>query len=337
MAAFVTKGTAFRNSKTHQFIFVNGRPVKDQTLSHAVYDAFEGILPHEKHPVFFLYIDFDPRRVDFNVHPAKREVRFENRQEIHRFVRNALREAVRRERADYVTAFSEAPAISVSEGFAPFDGRDASALPRSADEGPSSGVPQSLESPGLFLRPAQPFIYLGDTFIAVAGTGGLTLIDHHAAHERVLYESFLKGTNLDSHRLLFPKQIRLSRKEYAVIIENKEMLSEMGLEIDDFGHDTLIVRSLPAALKEADLRGILADVAGALLEGVKPFQSLREVLAARIACHSSVRGSDILHQEELRKLLDGLEAAENPDQCPHGRPTRIFLSLDDLKKMFKRK
>ncbi|MCL5021786.1 MAG: DNA mismatch repair endonuclease MutL [Nitrospirae bacterium] len=347
MSAFITRGTDFRNSKAHQFIFVNGRPVKDATLSHAVYDAYEGILPHGKHPVFFLFVDIDPESVDVNVHPAKREVRFRDRQEIHTFVRASLREAAREERMKFIAPFAEAPGRAGTAG--------GYALPPSA-EGGRNGV--MAERGGLSTAPSafgdlpeahvsepsefsyqssRPFIYLGDTFIAMAGKGGLTLIDHHAAHERILYENLLRGMNLDSHRLLFPMQVRLSRKEYAVIIEKREMLFAMGMEIDDFGHDTLIVRSLPGALKEADMRGILSDVATALLEGTGPFRSIQEVLAARVACHSSVRGKKVLQQEEFEQLLAGLEKAENPDQCPHGRPTRIFLSLDDLKKMFRRK
>jgi len=326
MTAFVTKGDHFRNNKAHQFIFINRRPVKDQTISHAVYDAFKGTLPHDQHPVFFLFLEIDPRTVDFNVHPTKREVRFENKQEIHGFVRTHLREAIRKERlekmqdAGYRLQDIEKRASGIVDHVSQAFGGEA--------------VSENLE---LDYQPSLPYIYLGDTFIAMAGKGGLTLIDHHAAHERILFESFLKGINLDSHALLFPKQVKLSPKEYAVILGNRTLLSEMGLEVDDFGHNTLIVRSLPEALKEADIRGILSDVAAAFLEGVRPFQSVKEVIAARIACHSSVRGKEILHQEEFQRLLSRLEKTEHPDQCPHGRPTRRFLSLDDLKKMFKRK
>jgi len=137
--------------------------------------------------------------------------------------------------------------------------------------------------------------------------------------------------------LLFPRQIKLSHKEYVLLLESKDTLRGMGMELDDFGHDTLVVRSLPEALEEADLRGILSDIAAALGEGLRPFIQLKEVLAARIACHSSVRGKEILHQEEFHHLLLRLENTETPDQCPHGRPTRIFISLDELKRMFKRK
>ena len=329
ITAFVTKGEHFRSSKSHQLIFINKRPVKDQTISHAVYQAYEGLLPHDRHPVFFLFMDIDPRRIDVNVHPTKREVRFENKDLIHRFVSSTVREGIKEERSHYTAPFIE-PSMH--------------AFPGPGVKVPSPGYREPVmrergvsENIDLLYQPSLPFLYLGDTFIAMAGKGGLTLIDHHAAHERILYENFLKGMNLNSHPLLFPRQIKLSHKEYALLLENKDTLHEMGLEMDDFGHDTLVVRSLPEALEEADLRGILSDVAAALGEGIRPFSRVKEVLAARIACHSSVRGKDILHQEEFHQLLQRLEDTEHPDQCPHGRPTRIFLSLDDLKKMFKRK
>ncbi len=327
--SYVTKGDNFRNSRSHQFIFINKRPVKDQSLSHAVYNAYEGILPRDKHLIFFLFFDIDPRKVDFNVHPTKREVRFEDKESIYRFVNTSIRKAVREERNEYVKQFTEMPVTdsltqSVNYSMSPFP----QAVPH------WSGISENLE---LAYKYHMPFIYLGDTFIAIPGKGGLTLIDHHAAHERILYEKFLKGINLNSHQLLFPRQVRLSTKEYRIVLENVLLLRDFGIEVDDFGHDTVIVRSLPDALKEADIRGILSDVASCIIGGVAPDKSIKEALAARIACHNSIRGKEILNQEELSKLITDLEQADQPDQCPHGRPTRIFISLNDLKKMFKRK
>ena len=334
IAAFVTKGEHFRGSKSHQLIFVNRRPVKDQTISHAVYQAYEGLLPHDKHPVFFLFMDVDPGRIDVNVHPTKREVRFENKDLVHRFVSSAFREEIRKERSHYTAPFIEPSGHSSPQTSFPGPGVNVTSSEYKESLVRGRGVSDNID---LLYQPSLPFLYLGDTFIAMAGKGGLTLIDHHAAHERILYENFLKGINLNSHPLLFPRQIKLSHKEYVLLLENKDTLHEMGLEMDDFGHDTLVVRSLPEALEEADLRGILSDVALSLAEGIRPFIQLKELLAARIACHSSVRGKDIFHQEEFHYLLHRLENTENPDQCPHGRPTRIFISLDELKKMFKRK
>jgi DNA mismatch repair protein MutL len=328
MHAFISHSANFRNSKSHQYIFINTRPVKDASLSHAVYAAYEGIIPADKHPVFFLFLDLDPREVDFNVHPAKREVRLRDKETVHRFVRSRVREVIKGDRTHYAAQFTETA--------------DAGAYGRMTHEENASspfvsGASLVSENAELPYAPSLPFIYLGDTFIAFSGKGGLTLIDHHAAHERVLYEKFLDGMSLPTHRLLFPEQVRLSFKEYKVILENKGLLSEFGIEVDDFGHDTVIVRSLPDALQGADLRGIIADVASGIIEGVNPDRSLKESLAARIACHGSVRGKAILNREEFARLLSDLDASEHPDQCPHGRPTRIFYSLDDLKKIFKRK
>lgn len=324
--SYITKGENFRDRRSNQFIFINKRPVKDQSLSHAVYNAYEGILPRDKHPVFFLFLDIDPWKVDFNVHPTKREVRFEDKESIYRFVNTSIRETVRGERTEYAKQFTEMPAAPLANVF------DMSRFPQDTSYG--SVISETLE---FAYKPHLPFIYLGDTFIAISGKGGLTLIDHHAAHERILYEKFLNKINLNSHQLLFPQRIKLSHKEYRIILGNILILKDFGIEVDDFGHETLIVRSLPDDLKEADIRGILSDVASCIIEGVAPDKTLKETIAARIACHSSIRGKGILNQEKISSLLTQLEKTEHPDQCPHGRPTRIFFSLDDLKKMFKRK
>ena len=330
MTAFVSKTDNFRNMKSHQFIFINTRPVKDASISSAVYKAYEGILPHDRHPVFFVYLDIDPARVDVNVHPAKREVRFENKEPVYRMVLSSIGESVRGYRSEYTKQFSETTERDVSSPF-PADYSSfhtPSVLPQ------SQVVAEPLDFP---YRPSIPFIYLGETFVALSGKGGLTIIDHHAAHERVLYERLLKGVNLNAHQLLFPRQVKVSHKEYMIILENIQLLRDFGIEADDFGHDTVIVRSLPDSLEEADLRGILSDAASCMLEGIPPEKSLKESLAARIACHSSIRGKQMLNQESISSLISDLEKTEHPDQCPHGRPTRLFFSMDDLKKMFKRK
>ncbi|MEW6052558.1 MAG: DNA mismatch repair endonuclease MutL [Nitrospirota bacterium] len=330
MQAYVSGGENFRNMKSHQLIFINRRPIKDRALSHAVYAAYEGVLPRDRHPVYFLFLDIDPDKIDINVHPTKQEVRFEDREHIYRLVRSSIAEAVKSDRAEYARQFSEMPeSASVHER--------SGAYPAAYPEHLRSGASGVSESPGLPYRPSLPFLYLGDTFIALSGKGGLILIDHHAASERVLYEKFLQGIHLNAHRLLFPKQVHLSPREYRVILENLQILGNFGIEIDDFGPETIIVRTLPDVLKDADMQGVLSDVALCILEGIPPDKSFREAIAARIACHSSVRGRDILSPEEVSSLLADLEQTEHPDQCPHGRPTRIFLSLEDLKKMFKRK
>ncbi|TAL24578.1 MAG: DNA mismatch repair endonuclease MutL, partial [Nitrospirae bacterium] len=176
MNAFVSELGNFRNSKAHQFIFVNKRPVKDASVSHAVYKAYEGIIPRDRHPVFFLFLEINPIKVDFNVHPTKREVRFEDKEGIYRFVNSGIRDKVKGEREEYTRPFTEAAiTYSGASHYDPAAGRSV------------SGISENLE---LLYKPSLPSLYLGDTFIAVSGRGGLTLIDHHAAHERILYEKF---------------------------------------------------------------------------------------------------------------------------------------------------
>jgi DNA mismatch repair protein MutL len=331
LTSYVSKGMNFRDRKSQQYIFINTRPIKDRSLSHAVYKAYEGILPRDKHPLFFLFLTLDPRKVDFNVHPTKREVRFEDKASIYHFVFSAIKNAVKGERNEYAKQFTE---IATSAPTTPYDKHDDTHGMGRSFRASSSTVAEPLEFP---YKAHVPFLYLGETFIALSGKGGLMLIDYHAAHERILYERLLKSAGLHAHQLLFPRQVKLSHKEYAVILEHTEILKDFGIDIEDFGHATLIVRSLPDALKDSDMRGILSDVASCLIEGIRPDKSLRETLAAKIACHSSIRGKTILNQEKITYLITQLEQADHPDQCPHGRPTRIFLSHDDLKRMFKRK
>ncbi|MBS1115131.1 MAG: mismatch repair protein MutL [Nitrospirae bacterium] len=330
LSAFVSNSGNFRNSKSHQYIFINRRPIKDASVSHAVYKAYEGVLPNDKHPIFFIFLTLDPGRVDFNVHPTKREVRFEDKEAIYRFINSRLRDRIKEDRTEYARQFTEVPGEDHETSFFQrYSNHVTSTLPQG-----TSLVSENLE---MTYRTALPFIYLGDTFVAVSGRGGLTIVDHHAAHERILYEKLLDGLPSMTRQLLFPRQVRVSAKEYRVLLENRGMLDTFGFEIDDFGNATVIVRTVPDEFDDHDLTGILSDIAAGFIEPNTSFPSLRDNIAARIACHRSIRGKKILSQEELSELLDNLEKTEHPDQCPHGRPTRIFYSLHDLNKLFKRK
>lgn len=326
--AFISRPNNFRERKGHQMVFVNNRPVRHPSISHAVYSAYDGVMPRDQHPVFFVFIDINPSKVDFNVHPAKREVRFAEADAVYRAVRSSVYETIHGQgegsqpRSSASTSYSNDP----SEPFPAF-----------------AGEPQAVYSvnpPGIgepLLKPAPDFMYLGDVFMAMADGNGLTIIDHHAAHERILYEKLLRGLTLKSQELLFPKQVRLSKKEHLLVMRKLEMLRRFGIIIEDFGSDDVIVRALPIELKEADIRGVLADAAMAIEEGERPGRPLMESVASRIACHASVRGALRLGPESSAALIGDLAKTDDPDHCPHGRPTMISYSIDDLKKLFKRK
>lgn len=330
--AFFGKATNVRNNRNNQFLFINNRPVKDQSVTYAVYKAYEGLIPKDKHPVFFIFMEITPSMVDFNVHPTKKEVRFSDKSAVFNFVYRVANEALR----------------NMSSG--------AMKLPSSLQHSNSAMVSEA--SPlydSISNMESIQFLYLGDTFVAVPDKNGLAIIDYHAAHERINYERLLKKSGVrsqesgvtendaSSYRLLFPQQIKLQSSEYRIILENLQVLNELGVEIEDFGHGTVIVRSLPAFLRDADLNALMSDMVAALINPVKlenrdlePVDFLKKALAAKMACHSSIRGKKVPDGVKIAQLLKDLNTMENPDTCPHGRPTKIVISLDKMKKMFKK-
>lgn len=330
MNAFFSNINNFKNSKTHQFIFINDRPVKDNLINHAVYSAYDGLIPHDKQPIFFIFLNIDPKKIDVNVHPTKKEVRFDDKDFVYQFINNNIKSVLREDRNEYVKGFLNTHAeISKKIDYPQFS--------REIENFSSKNKFVLKEDLELQYKTSIPYINLGDTFVAISGKSGLTIIDYHAAHERILFEKFLKGIDIETSQLLFPKQIRLPINEYNTILENSHILKEFGIYIEDFGHNTIIIRSLPEILMKADIESIILDIASYLHEE-KTFKiSVKHAIAAKLACHSSLRGMRILSPEEVNSLITELEKTEIPDQCPHGRPTRIFFSIDDLKKMFKKK
>ncbi|WP_333654385.1 hypothetical protein [Dissulfurispira sp.] len=165
--------------------------------------------------------------------------------------------------------------------------------------------------------------------MAVPEKGGITIIDYHAAHERINYERLLKGNNIQSYRLLFPQQIKLQGSEYKVILDNLQVLNDLGLDVEDFGHGTLIIRGLPEFLRDADLNALMSDMAASLInEGqglrvkgqgnnmLEPIDSVRKVLAAKLACHKSIRGREVPYGIRIARLLKDLDNTDNPNSCP---------------------
>jgi len=345
--AFLGNSANLRNNKNNQFIFINDRPVRDQSISYAVYRGYEGLIPKEKHPVFFLFLELDPEKVDFNVHPAKREVRFADKNSIFNLVLNAVKAAVRNqmiiegpETAGTIEGTIEGSIVG--NGQHSYNSGLSSSYPGSFSSVQSNVAEQHLDYSGFIEK--IPFLYLGDTIIAVAGRSGLTLIDYHAAHERVNYELLLKSSSTISFRLLFPAQVKLQGSEYRVILENLGVLKELGLEVEDFGHDTVIVRALPEMLRDTDLNSLMSDVSASLINEARPLgdekiasmDSSKKAIAARMACHKSIRGKEVPDSARIAELIKALDATDSPNTCPHGRPTRISITLDDIKKMFRK-
>ncbi len=343
ITGFTSSPDYTRASRSHQFIFINRRPVKNPTVNHAVYNAYRDAISKDRHPAYFLFLDIDPGKVDVNVHPAKREVKFERPDEIHRFTGAAVYEALN---PGYEIDVSS-PSTSQSPGFRRSTGYRYTHPERPAAGGPSPAVSDNSQT-DFFTSGIMPevrsFFHIGESFVATVSDSGLVIIDQHAAHERILYERFLEKTSIETEPLFLPVRIELPVKEYRLIIEHRDFLRGFGLDIEEFGANNIIVRALPKDLDKADIRGLLTDIAAGIIEqetsGIESDlteQSLLQKTAASLACHRSVRGRGHLNNEELTRMMADLDNAQEPDKCPHGRPTRIILSMDELNRMFKRK
>jgi|WetSurMetagenome_2_1015567.scaffolds.fasta_scaffold00633_6 DNA mismatch repair protein MutL len=339
ITAFFGRAADARINRNSQFVFINRRSIRDPSINHAVYKAYDDIMPRGKHPAFFIFMEIDPGQIDVNVHPAKREVRFRDKTGVYDLVYRAAREALKGSVEDFISVASDGEHISAGYSVA----HDGPAVGSQFDGLPEEARPAMLSEPQAMQYEAGiPALYVCETFVAIAGGDGLTILDYHAAHERINFERLLKKRGMDSQRLLFPQQVRLEPKDYSVVLRNLEAFREFGIDVEDFGHGTLIVRSLPQMLLDADLAALLSDSSACLLGNVTaaagddPIGQARRSMAARIACHSSVRGRELPDSVKIAAILKDLKACDEPDRCPHGRPTRINISQAELKKMFKK-
>ncbi len=326
LLAFVSKEGRFRNTRSNQYLFINNRPVRDGYLRHAVYSAYEHLLPAGKHPVFFLYLSLPPEDVDFNVHPQKTEVRFKNRSAIYGKVYHIINSTLlpgqrRTERVKIKKTEPEPKPTTYQVSFEDLSSRETILKEPSSFSGPY------LEGP----------IYIGDVFFAYSEGDGVVIVDQHAAHERIRYEKLKNSAENNMAYMLFPKQITLPPQEFHVISENLSLLKGL-INIEVFGENTVLVRAVPDFLFDADLRAVLSDIAKLIMEEKRqtPVEKLKDALIKTLACHSSVRGKERLSKEEMIELIRKLQTAHDPEHCPHGRPTRIRLNVKELRKLFKR-
>ena len=336
----ITKGT-----RSSQFIFVNGRAVKDRLLGHAVRQAYQSIIPADRFPIVVLMLDIPPGMLDVNVHPAKAEVRFENERDIHRLVSSAVREAL----GDKTISFRE-KVESVYKNIFPGDESTGRVV-----EGHPSGTARA-EEPGrsdwLFQESPQPLFekdsseirgqvstglywQLHDSYIMIQIRGGMVIIDQHAAHERILYDrarSNVGGSNPTVQSLLFPATLELSLDEFDSFEKIIDTLPNLGFEAEPFGMRSIIVRGIPAGVRNWEdgklLRSILSDLGGGL--------PATDSILISFACHSAVRAGDPMTSEEMESLTDQLFATEFPFTCPHGRPTMLRVEMRELEKRFHR-
>ena len=369
VAGFTALPDEHRANRQYLAFLVNGRWVRSPFLAHAVAEAYRAMLPGGRHPVAVIRLDVPPDDVDVNVHPTKAEVRLRNERLVYGLVQRAVREALKAQDRATVpqwTGGSPDPAPSHPSS-APTSGAAASgrAAPMRRDEGASSSFGAALAAAAGGVRTAataeeEPPALLPDeavqqgqlqvlgqiakTYIVAAGGTGLYLIDQHSAHERVLYEQLLReaadpaATSGDRNRqlLLAPEVVAFSPTQHAWLAEHGEVLAELGFSLEPFGDQSWLVRAVPATLGQRSHAGAIAEVIDGALGREYGDGPMADRTRWSVACHGAVKSGDALTPTEMAEIIRQLEACDLGRTCPHGRPTMIHLSQDQLAREFGR-
>ncbi len=360
LSGFAGLPTFNRGNAQMQFLFVNGRPVRDKLLVGAVRGAYQDFLARDRHPAVALFLDLPPTHVDVNVHPAKAEVRFRDPQLIRGLIVSGLRHALAAagHRASTTVAGAALQSFRSGEraiippqdlgraqGFADAYGtplQSAPTLPGTAD--PSARVEAwdaaPIETEALPLGAARAQLH--ETYVVAQTKDGLVIVDQHAAHERLTYERMkaqLAEKGVARQGLLLPEVVELDGDGAVRLAARAEELSELGLVIELFGEGAVVVRETPALLGACDVAALVRDLADELAEFDQSMllkERLEEVCST-MACHGSVRAGRRLTGQEMNALLRHMEATPNSGQCNHGRPTYVELKLADIERLFGRR
>ncbi|HQX23394.1 MAG TPA: DNA mismatch repair endonuclease MutL [Pseudomonadota bacterium] len=352
--------TAARSQTDRQYFYVNGRPVRDRLVAHAVRQAYADVLFHGRHPAYVLFLTLEPGAVDVNVHPAKLEVRFRDSRRVHDFVFRRLHEALAGTRAggampDGVGAFATPqPAGSVHAAWNPRQsglGLPGQAVPLqaypalySAGSTQHASIPQAggdAVADGAPPPLGYALAQLGGVFVLAENAHGLVLVDMHAAHERVTYERLKDARacgSIPSQLLLVPLPVAVSRREADAVDEHAAEFAALGFELTRVADERVLVRRIPSVLEGSDVEALVRDVLGDLAThgSSARLEEFQNELLSTMACHASVRANRRLELAEMNALLRQMEATERSDQCNHGRPTWVQLTRAELDRMFLR-
>jgi DNA mismatch repair protein MutL len=357
--------TLHRPNGLQAYLMVNGRPVRDKLIAGIVRAAYGDLVPRGRYPMLALFLSVPTEEVDVNVHPAKTELRFRDPNAVRSLLIGALRQAL--------GAAGHRATASLSQ-----DVLQRMAQPYAMPHPPSAHTYRSHTRPrsfGLAERAQAPFeavsqpsadmrgsavndeadtgyplgaarAQVQDTFIIAETDDALVIVDQHAAHERLVYERLkraLSNGGVTRQMLLIPEVVELDGDAAAALLAATEELERLGLVIEAFGHAAIVVREVPALLGTCDVKGLLSDLAGTLLEAEETGEGSRllterlDQVLSTMACHGSVRGGRRLSPEEMNALLRDMEKTPFSGQCNHGRPTYIELKLTDIEKLFSRR
>jgi DNA mismatch repair protein MutL len=343
-----------------QHLFVNGRPVQDRVLSHAVNQAYGNTMAAGRHPALFLFVELDAGAVDVNVHPQKTEVRFRDTSRVHDSVRAALADAlsgssavptlhdlrpgpeealgaVRDAALRYLEAHDSAPRTDEAPG-------RGEARTRAARTPSASPVPVVLGADETGpRREALPLAQFRDSYIVAQDGEGLVLVDQHAAHERVLFEKYLEdaeSNRVEVQRLMFPVTVELAPHEAVIVEHEREEFHRLGFRLEPFGDRTVRLDGVPAVAVQVDPGAFLRELLGAAAEAraaASGVAALRRRLVTSAACQAAIKINHPLTAPAMQALLDDLYGTRSPTTCPHGRPVLFRLSLEEIERAFRRR
>lgn len=346
LKGYISPISLTRSNRKEIIFFVNGRPVQDLAMTTALIQAYHNLLMVGRYPLAYLFLELPADLVDVNVHPTKSEVRFREPDLIFTGIRNAVRRAL--------LAYTPIPEIQpvslwsnrtwehVELEHRPFFGNE-NVAPQQTESDSTSTQQESSSVISSFLRPSGLLRLVGQiasTYLVAEGPDGLYLIDQHAAHERVLFEQYMKQKDqpLPGQVLLQPASIQLSPPQARVLTEQLPTLNHLGFQVEPFGLNTFLVRTLPILLTGLDPAAALQVLVEDFEEDESPLKGEVEAkIIARVCKRAAIKAGQILSSEEQKKLLSELEACESPRTCPHGRPTMIHLSVDLLERQFGRR
>ncbi|MBT5551817.1 MAG: DNA mismatch repair endonuclease MutL [Nitrospina sp.] len=366
LQGYVSSPVYTRSNRSAQYCFINGRFVRDKVILHATQQGYSHLLPKGQHPVMFLYLTMDPHLLDVNVHPSKAEVRFAFQQDVHQFVAHGVRSALEnnqqvavdltaREETDIpLETHSRQPSARPSyqapqwaDRSQPANRGDLSqALRTMMDPTPSQQVTWFDKAPtpvsNLIYSEFEPLGQLDRSFIIMQGKQGLLVVDQHVAHERILYERFLgaaKNRKVEVQKLLFPLAIALSPGESELLTPHLERMLELGLELELFGQNEYLLRSVPAILKNGDHEKLLRETIELLPKGAHEdvLHAKYEDVLIMMSCRNAIKVNHTLNLDQIRKLISDLEQTSMPYTCPHGRPISLLFDMDDILKKFLRR
>ena len=338
-----------RAARDGQYFYVNGRFVRDKLAAHAIRQAYQDVLHHDRHPAFALYLEIEPGQVDVNVHPTKTEVRFRDPRAVHQFIFHALNKSL----AGAVAGSDAArmPAASAAAVTAPGPMRQAAMALGAAEpaafyetlfRGPAPEAPLPVTNEAAGETPLGfALAQLSGIYVLSQNQHGLVIVDMHAAHERILYEQMkdmLDSRAIPMQPLLVPVTFAAEALDVATVEEHGDVLRTIGFDIAAASPKSLIVRALPAPLADADARSL----AGGVLREIREYGASRVLterrneLLSTMACHAAVRANRKLTVPEMNALLREMEATERSGQCNHGRPTWHQVTIAELDRLFMR-